>query len=99
MAGKADLVNSIADSVEGLTRRQATEALEAVFAAITDALRNGESARVPGFGSFGVSERAARKGRNPATGESISIKASKSVRFKVGKELKEAINVKKRGRK
>jgi DNA-binding protein HU-beta len=99
MAGKADLVNSIADSVEGLTRRQATEALEAVFAAIVDALRNGESARVPGFGSFAVSERAARKGRNPATGESISIKASKSVRFKVGKELKEAINTKKRGRK
>lgn len=99
MAGKADLVNSIADSVEGLTRRQATEALEAVFAAITEALRNGESARVPGFGSFAPSERAARKGRNPATGESISIKASKSVRFKVGKELKEAINTKKRGRK
>lgn len=99
MAGKADLVNSIADSVEGLTRRQATEAFEAVFAAIAEALRNGESARIPGFGSFGVSERAARKGRNPATGESISIKASKSVRFKVGKELKEAINTKKRGRK
>jgi DNA-binding protein HU-beta len=99
MAGKADLVNSIADSVEGLTRRQAAEAFEAVFAAITAALKAGESARVPGFGSFAVSERAARKGRNPATGEAISIKASKNVRFKVGKELRESLNTKKRGRK
>jgi DNA-binding protein HU-beta len=98
MAGKADIVNSMADSVEGLTRRQAAEALDAVFNAIRDALRSGEGAKVPGFGSFTVSERAARKGRNPATGESINIKASKTVRFKVGKELKEAVNKKKRGR-
>jgi DNA-binding protein HU-beta len=99
MAGKADLINSIADSVEGLTRRQATAAFEAVFGAITDALKAGEGAKIPGFGSFAVSERASRKGRNPATGESITIKASKSVRFKVGKELKESVNIKKRGRK
>jgi DNA-binding protein HU-beta len=99
MAGKADLINSLADSVEGLTRRQATAAFEAVFDAITDALKSGEGAKVPGFGSFTVSERAARKGRNPATGESINIKASKSVRFKVGKELRESVNTKKRGRK
>lgn len=99
MAGKADLVNSIVDAVEGITRRQATEAFEAVFGAISDALKAGESAKVPGFGSFTISERGARKGRNPATGESISIKASKSVRFKVGKELKETVNVKRRGRK
>lgn len=99
MAGKADLVNSIADNVEGLTRRQATEAFDAVFAAIAAALKAGDSARVPGFGSFAVSERGARKGRNPATGESISIKASKGVRFKAGKDLKESVNTKKRGRK
>jgi DNA-binding protein HU-beta len=99
MAGKADLINSIADSVEGLTRRQATAAFEAIFGAITDALKSGEGAKIPGFGSFGVTERAARKGRNPATGASITIKASKSVRFKVGKELKEAVNSKKKGRK
>lgn len=99
MAGKADLVNGIVDRVEGLTRRQAAEALEAVFEAIVDALKSGEGAKVPGFGSFGLSERAARKGRNPATGESINIKASKTVRFKVGKELKEAVNKKKRGSK
>jgi DNA-binding protein HU-beta len=98
MAGKADIVNAVVDSVEGLTRRQAAEALEAVFAAIAEAVRSGEGAKVPGFGSFSLSERAARKGRNPATGESINIKASKTVRFKVGKELKEAVNKKKRGR-
>ena len=98
MAGKADIVNRIVDRVEGLTRRQAAEALVAVFDTIADALRSGEGAKVPGFGSFSLSERAARKGRNPATGETIKIKASKSVRFKVGKELKEAVNTKKRGR-
>lgn len=99
MAGKADLVNGIVDRVEGITRRQAAEAFEAVFDSIVEALRAGESAKVPGFGSFALSERAARKGRNPATGESINIKASKTVRFKVGKELKEAVNKKKRGSK
>jgi DNA-binding protein HU-beta len=96
MAGKAELVNSIVDSVDGLNRRQAAEAFEAVFGAIVASLKAGESAKVPGFGSFTVSERAARKGRNPATGESISIRASKSVRFKAGKELKEAVNKKRR---
>jgi DNA-binding protein HU-beta len=99
MAGKADLVNGIVDRVEGITRRQAAEAFEAVFDSIVEALRANESAKVPGFGSFSMSERAARKGRNPATGESINIKASKTVRFKVGKELKEAVNKKKRGSK
>ncbi|MES1240380.1 MAG: HU family DNA-binding protein [Acidobacteriota bacterium] len=98
MAGKADLVNGIVDRVEGITRRQAAEAFEAVFDSIVAALRAGEGAKVPGFGSFSMSERAARKGRNPATGESINIKASKTVRFKVGKELKEAVNKKKRSK-
>ena len=98
MAGKADIVNGIVDRVEGLTRRQAAEALDAVITTIVEAVRSGEGAKVPGFGSFSLSERAARKGRNPATGETIKIKASKTVRFKVGKELKEAVNKKKRGR-
>ena len=98
MAGKADLVNGIVDRVEGITRRQAGEAFEAVFDSIVEALRSGEGAKVPGFGSFAMAERKARKGRNPATGESINIKASKTVRFKVGKELKEAVNKKKRSK-
>src|SRR5687768_14636920 len=98
MAGKTDLVNSIADSVEGINKRQATAAFEAVFDAIVAALKSGDTAKVPGFGSFAVGERGARKGRNPATGESITIKASKNVRFRPGKELKEAVNKKKRSR-
>lgn len=97
MAGKSDLVNSIVDSVEGITRKQAVAAFEAIFDAMTEALKAGDPVKVPGFGSFGISNRGARKGRNPATGEAITIKASKSVRFKVGKELKESVNVKKKG--
>ncbi|HEY0514441.1 MAG TPA: HU family DNA-binding protein [Thermoanaerobaculia bacterium] len=99
MAGKADLVNSIVDSVEGITRRQAAAAFEAVVTAVHGALKAGEAVKFPGLGSFAVAERGARKGRNPATGESITIKASKTVRFKAGKDLKEAVNAKKRGRK
>ena len=98
MAGKADIVARIADSVEGLSRRQAAEAYEAVISAVTEALRGGESAKVPGLGTFSVSERGARKGRNPATGEAITIKASKSVRFKAGKDLKDAVNSKRGGK-
>jgi DNA-binding protein HU-beta len=98
MAGKLDLVNSIADSVEGISRRQATAAFEAVFDAIVAALKAGDTAKIPGFGSFSIGERGARKGRNPATGESINIKASKNVRFRAGKELKESVNKKKRSR-
>jgi DNA-binding protein HU-beta len=96
MAGKADFVNTLVDSV-GLPRRQAAEAFDAIFDAITAALKSGDTAKIPGFGSFNMSERAARKGRNPATGESIKIKASKSVRFRAGKELKEAVNKRRRG--
>ena len=99
MAGKADLVNSIVDSVEGMSRRQAAAAFEAVVGAVSDSLKAGEAVKIPGLGSFAVAERGARKGRNPATGESITIKASKTVRFKAGKDLKEAVNTKKRGRK
>jgi DNA-binding protein HU-beta len=55
--------------------------------------------KIPGLGSLTVTERGARKGRNPATGESITIKASKAVRFKAGKDLKEAVNTKRRARK
>ena len=99
MAGKADLVNVIVDSVEGITRRQAVAAFESIVDAVSSSLKAGESVKIPGLGSFAVAERGARKGRNPATGESITIKASKTVRFKAGKDLKEAVNTKKRGRK
>jgi len=92
MAGKADIVEYVANKVEGLTKKQAGEAFEAVLDAMTAHLKKGERVQLPGFGSFAVSARKARKGGNPATGATITIKASKSVRFKVGKELNEAVN-------
>ena len=92
MAGKADILSAVTDKVEGLTKKQAAETFDAVFDAITDFLKAGERVTLPGFGSFSVSERAARKGRNPATGEEIHIAASKNARFKAGKDLKESLN-------
>lgn len=92
MAGKADLVESIATNVEGLSKKQAAEAFDVVIDSLTSFLKRGERIQIPGFGSFNVSDRAARKGRNPATGATIDIPASKNVRFKMGKELKDSLN-------
>jgi DNA-binding protein HU-beta len=92
MASKADIVDHIANSVDGLTKKAAGEALEAAIEAVSKALRKGDRVQMPGFGSFTVSKRAARKGRNPKTGATIAIKASKNVRFKAGKELKDSLN-------
>lgn len=92
MAGKADIVDDVAGSVDGITKKQAGEAFDAVFDSITGFLRKGDRVTLPGFGSFSVSRRAARKGRNPATGQEIHIPASKNARFKAGKDLKEAVN-------
>lgn len=92
MAGKKDIVELVHDSVDGITKKQAEEAFDAVFEAISEHLEKGDRVQVAGFGSFVCSERAARKGRNPATGEEITIPASKSVRMKAGKELKERVN-------
>jgi len=91
MASKADLVEQVANAT-GMTKKAAGEAFDAVFDAITKNVRKGDRVSVPGFGSFSVSKRAARKGRNPATGATITIKASKSVKFKAGKELKDKVN-------
>ena len=92
MAGKADVVDALASGVEGMTKKTAADAFDTVFDTIARHLRRGDRVQVPGFGSFSVSKRAARKGRNPATGAAITIKASKNARFKAGKELKEALN-------
>jgi len=92
MAGKADIVDSIADNVEGLTKKQAAEAFETVLETITDHLKQGDRVQLPGFGSFSVTHRAARTGRNPKTGATIQIAASNAAKFKMGKELKEALN-------
>ena len=92
MAGKSDLVDYIADNVEGISKKQANEAFESVVEAIVMHLERGERVQVPGLGSFSLGERAARTGRNPKTGEAISIAASKTVRFKAGKDLKGSLN-------
>ena len=92
MAGKNDIIDHIADNVEGLTKKQAGEVLEAAFGFISDTLAGGDRVQVAGFGTFNISERAERQGRNPQTGEAMTIPASKGVRFKAGKQLKDAVN-------
>jgi DNA-binding protein HU-beta len=91
MAGKADIVDEIANKT-GVTKKQATDAFEVIINSITKSLKKGERVQLPGFGSFSVSRRNARQGRNPATGATIQIPASKSVRFKMGKDLKDTLN-------
>jgi DNA-binding protein HU-beta len=92
MAGKADIVDYIADNVEGISKKQANQAFESMIEVIGMHLEKGDRVQVPGLGSFSVSSRAARTGRNPKTGESIPIAASKNVRFKAGKDLKDSVN-------
>ncbi|HEY4400050.1 MAG TPA: HU family DNA-binding protein [Lactobacillaceae bacterium] len=90
MANKQELVDSVAKST-GLTKKDATAAVEAVFGSIETALKAGDKVQLIGFGNFEVRTRAARKGRNPQTGEEISIPASKIPAFKPGKALKDAV--------
>lgn len=91
MANKAELVSNVAATVTGLTKKNATEAVNAVFSSIQEFLANGEKVQLIGFGNFEVRQRAARKGRNPQTGEEINIPASKVPAFKPGKALKDAV--------
>lgn len=88
---KSDLVDAVAADT-GLTKADATKAVDALFDAITGALKSGDEVRLVGFGTFAVSERAARTGKNPRTGEEIQIEASKQPKFKPGKGLKDALN-------
>ncbi|PLR75641.1 DNA-binding protein [Bacillus sp. V3-13] len=87
---KTELINAVAEASE-LSKKDATKAVDAVFDAILDALKNGDKVQLIGFGNFEVRERAARKGRNPQTGEEIEISASKVPAFKPGKALKDAV--------
>ena len=88
---KSDLIDAIANST-GSNKAEAGRALEAVLSAITSTLQAGEKVTIPGFGTFEVRHRNARMGRNPQTGESIQIPASKRPKFTVGKALKDAVN-------
>ena len=87
---KTELINAVAEASE-LSKKDATKAVDAVFDAILDALKNGDKVQLIGFGNFEVRERAARKGRNPQTGDEIEIVASKVPAFKPGKALKDAV--------
>ena len=90
MANKAQLVERVADKTN-LTKKDVTATVEALFESIQEFLAEGERVQVIGFGTFEVRDRAARKGRNPQTGEEIEIPASKVPGFKAGKALKDAV--------
>lgn len=88
---KVELVEAVANET-GLTKADATRAIDATFKAITEALSKGDKVPVVGFGTFSVSDRGEREARNPRTGETVHIAACKSPKFKAGSALKEAVN-------
>lgn len=88
---KGDLINAVADAA-GITKAQAGDAVNAVFDGIEGTLKKGDKASFVGFGTFSTSRRAARDGRNPATGKTIRIPAKTQVKFKAGKGLVDSVN-------
>lgn len=88
---KKDFISTVSKK-SGLTQRDAEVALNTITDCLTHLLAKGDSIVLPGFASFSVKKRAARKGRNPATGKEITIAAHKAISFKTGSKLKEAIN-------
>jgi DNA-binding protein HU-beta len=88
---KADLIEKVADDAE-LSKAQAARAVDALIEAVVDTLQGGDVVTLVGFGTFSVSERAARTGRNPRTGDAITIAATRVPKFKAGKALKDAVN-------
>ncbi|MDR9406109.1 MAG: HU family DNA-binding protein [Spiribacter sp.] len=88
---KSELIDAVAQSA-GLSKADATKAVDAFAGTVSSALKKGDQVTLVGFGTFTVRERAARTGRNPRTGASINIPASKVPGFKAGKALKDAVN-------
>lgn len=88
---KTELVEAVASAAD-LSKAASARAVDAVIEAISNALKSGDEVALVGFGTFSVKERAARTGRNPQTGETIQIAASKNPSFKAGKALKDAVN-------
>ncbi|MEM7168884.1 MAG: HU family DNA-binding protein [Pseudomonadota bacterium] len=88
---KNDLVADVAERT-GLSKAESAKSVDAVFDSISDSLAGGNEVRLVGFGTFSVASRAASEGRNPRTGETIQIPASKQPKFKAGKGLKDAVN-------
>ena len=90
---KSELVAAMAEKA-GLQKKDAEKALAAFTEVVAEGLKNGDKIQLVGFGTFDVAERAAREGRNPQTGKTMSIPASKAPRFKAGKALKDTVNAK-----
>ncbi len=88
---KAELVDKVIETTD-LNKASASRAVDAVFDSISNALKCGDQVTIVGFGTFSVSNRAERTGRNPRTGDTITIPASKNPKFKAGKGLKDAVN-------
>lgn len=88
---KSELVAAIAEKTE-LSKKDSEKALKAFIDVVTDELKKGEKIQLVGFGTFEVAQRAAREGRNPQTGKTMAIAASKAPKFKAGKALKDVIN-------
>ena len=88
---KNELIGAVAET-SGLSRSDATKAVEAVFETVTSSLARGDEVRLVGFGTFSVAKRKASTGRNPRTGEPMTIKASSQPKFKAGKGLKDSCN-------
>ena len=88
---KAELINAVAELTD-LSRQECRKAVHATLEAITNALATGESVKLSGFGSFEAKERASRIGHNPRTGEEITVPASRTITFKTGKKLKDAVS-------
>jgi len=89
-----ELISAVAEQA-GLSKADTGKALEALINVVTDTLKQGDEVRISGFGTFGISERAERQGRNPQTGEAITIAASKSVKFSPAAALKAMVNTSK----
>jgi DNA-binding protein HU-beta len=88
---KGELVAAVSDKI-GLSRGQASDAIDAAIDAITGALKKGDEVKIVGFGTFVVTDRAAGEARNPRTGEKVNVPASKTPKFRAGAGLKDAVN-------
>ena len=95
MAGKADVINAMSDQA-GISKKEAAAAFEAFVTFIAETCERGERCTIPGLGTFAVTHRKAREGRNPRTKEKITIPASMNVRFKAGKDLRDSLNAPKK---
>lgn len=89
---KTEMISVVAEKIEGATKKDITVVVDTVFETIKEAVASGEKVQLVGFGNFEVTERAARTGRNPQTGQTIEIAASKSPKFKAGKAFKDIVN-------